>query len=217
MALDLICQTVIPYKTNLPRDVITNTWSFRDASSNTDLQVAADILNPFVQAFYDGVYNTAHPLYISGGSTWRNRWYDRSSPPPRVPYILPARTSGGTEEPTSVPAEAAVVLSFQGAPQSGQVQARRRGRIYLGALVDSAIIPSTAVSPPAVNPTFVTRIIAEALSLRDDIIAAGNYFWSVWSSVNNSRTMVDNGWVDNEIDTQRRRGVQASLRNVWGT
>jgi hypothetical protein len=37
----------------------------------------------------------------------------------------------------------------------------------------------------------------------------------VWSQVDQFAVEVDNGWIDNAFDTQRRRGQQVSTKTLW--
>jgi hypothetical protein len=215
MTVNLMCQAVIPMYTGLPTDVITNNWSFRDFSVNTDLATAADALNPLVQAFYDSIYATIPSYLMDPVPNWTARWYNRDDPPPRSPYILPLRSTGATANPSAIPTEAAAVLSFQGVRISGSPQARRRGRIYLGGLPPASISQSTSSTYPVFSPTFIANVVANAATLRDDVVAAGDYFWTVWSPTSNSYVQITDGWVDNSPDTQRRRSVEASSRTAW--
>lgn len=215
MTVNLICQAVIPMYTGLPTDVITNSWSFHDSGVGTDFEAAADAINPFVQAFYDSIYDNVPNYLMSPSSTWEARWYNRDAPPPRAVYVLPLRTTGFTAAGSAIPTETACVLSFQGVRVSGQVQARRRGRVYLGGLPPASIDQSTSTSYPIFQPTFVNDVVAAAAALRDGLEATPTYRWVVWSTASAGWTEVSDGWVDNSPDTQRRRSVDATLRTTW--
>lgn len=214
MPINLIAQAIIPYTSGLPTDVITNTWSFRDFSANNDLATAADVLNPFLQDFYDHHYS-GRPAYIGPANLWKVRWYNRDAPPPRVPYELDLRTTASGIIATKVPSEVSAVLSFQGVKLSGAPQARRRGRIYLGALVDTWLENASATAPPMIAAAVAGDIAATADTLRNAVEGAGDYMWTVWSQTNNSYVQVTDGWVDNSPDTQRRRGVDPTSRFLW--
>jgi len=215
MTVNLICQAVIPMFTGIPSDVITNTWSFHDSGVGTDFEAAADDINPFVQAFYDALYDNVPNYLLSPASTWEARWYNRDAPPPRAPYVLPLKAFGFTANGSAIPTETACVLSFQGARVSGQAQARRRGRVYLGGLPPASISQSTTTAYPVFSPTFVADVAAAATALRDGLAATATYRWVVWSTVNDGWSEVVDGWVDNSPDTQRRRSVDATLRTTW--
>jgi hypothetical protein len=141
------------------------------------------------------------------------RWYDLSTPPPRVPIIVPLGSTFNVAA-VGIPTEVAAVVSFQGLPVAGVPQARRRGRIYLGALSSGFILNNTATTFPVLLPAAITAINLAAKALRDSV-ALTQLRWAVWSSVDQVATIVNNGWCDNTPDTQRRRGVDATARTLW--
>ena len=166
------------------------------------------------QEFYQAIYTPA-----GGNANWLNwgaahmNMYDMSDPPPRLPTTAALALALGGEAASVTPAEVSVVLSFQGDEVSGAPQARRRGRVYLGGFAIPCS-PSAASNPPRVDTTLVNQIENAASELRSDI-AAASMSWVVYSPTYDLETEVTNGWIDNEPDTQRRRGVQATLRTLW--
>lgn len=212
--LNIRAQCVIPMWTGLPTDVITNTLHFRDITPNESLEVAALAINPTLQTFYDSIYSSMPSYVMSPASTHEVRYYDLGTPAPRAPYVLPLRATGYTAVDTVVPTEVACCLSFEGLPVSGQPQARRRGRIYLGALTDAKMFASSSDGFPTLAFTFTSQIAASATLMRNTL-EAGQHPWIVWSPTDNDYTLVARGWVDNTPDTQRRRGVVATSRQIW--
>jgi hypothetical protein len=93
---------------------------------------------------------------------------------------------------------------------SGQPQARKRGRIYLGPF-DTTQLNADGRILPACQTTI--RNAAQALLTASDV--ALDWSWAVYSPTNASGVIVDNGWVDNEWDTQRRRGRAATTRSTF--
>jgi hypothetical protein len=66
-----------------------------------------------------------------------------------------------------------------------------------------------------VNESVRKRICAQASRL-----ALGNgqdMEWAVWSTTRSQMARVVGGWVDDDFDTQRRRGLTSSFRTKWGT
>ena len=206
-------QVVIPMFSGLPSDVLTNTLHFDPLPGGT-LADAATLVTPEIQAFYNTTYISSNPMgnYMVPANTVIH-WYDLAAPPPRAPLTVAAPLTPTLATTDQAP-ESAVVLSFQGALVSGTNRARRRGRIYLGGLGTGWMLSSSASTFPRVNGTAVALVVnnAETLALAAD---AAGYPWSVWSQVDQASTLVTNGWVDNAIDTQRRRGVEANLRTPW--
>lgn len=207
-------QVVIPMFTNLPSDVVTNTLHF-DPLTPLGFQETADLVQPHLTSFYQTCYGS-----VTGGmasymspSTATVNWYDLGEPTPRVPYTLPLGatiTTGVTQLPTEV----SVVLSFQGPRVAGMPQARRRGRIFLGGITHAWFDNSSASAFPKLTGSKSAVLAVACEALRDGVLSDG-VRWSVWSQTDQASALVDNGWIDNGPDTQRRRSVESSLRNVW--
>jgi len=70
--------------------------------------------------------------------------------------------------------------------------------------------PSLSHSPPTVT---VTEIAPRSLLAPTE--TAGGWDWVVYSPTNGNTVNVDNGWVDNAFDTQRRRGLAVTARTNW--
>lgn len=198
--------------TNVPEDIYTNTLYFYSDDTDPPATVAANktaILTAFYQACFTGNYfspvvaNSGHFVY----------WYNMADPEPRAPiYIgvpgVPARGTQGYAE------EASCVMSFQGERISGVPQARRRGRIYLGPLSLTAVSASSSSAFSFINTTFRNQVAAAAEThLLPGTEADGQ--WVVWSPTGLTTTPVVDGWVDNAVDTQRRRGSRYTGRQVF--
>lgn len=159
------------------------------------------------------------------------RIYDISGNLGGTPHGSPVATDAltlrqGGSNP-SLPEECAVVLTlraagYQNQPIEGPDNAdpdiapeRPRqtytGRIYLGPLVTIAGVTeaSTSVARPA--PAFRSTILASADRLRDQWAAAG-YVWMMWSRERATVRNVTRAEVDDAWDTQRRRGVDPTVR-----
>lgn len=206
-------QVVVKYFTNIPQDVWTNTFHFLDLGIGT-MEAAADLITPKLQSFYQGIYTVGTPMANYCNTTLADvKWYDLADPEPRVPYlkqISPASANGVSVVPT----EAAAVLSFQGLRVSGTPQARRRGRVYLGGLSSACMVSSSAAQFPNLSGSFVANIASMADT---NLLNMGipNLSWAVWSPTTGLTTVVNDGWVDNSPDTQRRRSVAPTTRTVW--
>jgi hypothetical protein len=199
--------------TNLPGDVVTNTWHF-DPASPAPLETIADLLTPRLGTLYSAIYTSTKPMgpYMLPNLA-EVHWYDLSAPPPRAPYIVPM-VNTITIGAGALPTEVACVLSFQADQVSGIPQARRRGRIFLGALGTSWMTGGTGAAFPVFTPAHLTGI-ATALETFHANVQVDGADWTVWSPTDGSASQVTNGWIDNSPDTQRRRSVDPTARTLW--
>lgn len=198
---------------NQPEDVVTNTMYFTELIPIGKPAVAAAI-TPLLGAFYGSIYSSSRMANYMQPALATVRWYDMSDPEPRVPLIVPLGIVGPTTAASQLPTETSVVLSFQGDRVSGQPQARRRGRIYLGGWATIAIASSSAGSYPEVGGLITAAIKTAANTLRTASASAGAP-WSVWSTTDQQSVLITNGWVDSSPDTQRRRGINPTVRVLF--
>lgn len=210
---------VLPYVSNLPRDVTTNTFWFSSeaAPSVYGAEIAARLI-----AFYTTIPGgAANPLsfYLSGvisraALACRVQCYDMSDPAPRPPSYEQNWTLSGASG-DNLPNEVSVVGSFQGDRVAGVNQARRRGRVFIGPLKVSALGTNTATNTPTVVSGLRTTLKGAMTDLASQNTT--DAFWVARSQTTGDITTVTNGWVDNDFDTQRRRQPRASVRDTWGT
>jgi hypothetical protein len=203
-------QVVIPFFTNLPEDVMTNTLYFDNPLQT--LQQVADEVTPHIAEFYNDAYFSFGMAGYTEPGLATVKWYDMSTPEPRIPYVLPLGTTLTGVSNTNLPTEASIVVSFQGIPQAGIPQARRRGRIYLGGLPQGVVATTIDDQFPFFSSAFVQQVRNSAMV---NLLNAPDNTWVVYSPTGNTSTAVANGWVDNAIDTQRRRSVPPTLRNLY--
>ena len=147
------------------------------------------------------------------------RVYDMSAPKKSPPI---AELSRIENQPALVgaqrglPEEVACCLSFEAVPAAGTNQARRRGRIFLGPLAQTALDTTISTAPSRPNPALIASVFTA--------LSAASVLWSVsWEWMVNSPTIgkyssasVARAWIDNAWDTQRRRGVDPSEKTYWG-
>lgn len=134
------------------------------------------------------------------------KFYRMSDPEPRSP-VYESQFGLLTTGTTQMATEVAVCLSFQGSKVSGLPQARRRGRIYFGPLANTA-----AGSDGRLTNANALLFADAGQSFLDSSVANANWDWAVYSPTNGTAIDVVDGWVDNEFDTQRRRGRIATQR-----
>jgi len=191
----------IAHDTGLPEDSVVNVWHFQGATPFQASDLTA--INNKLQSFYVAL-NGLFSGNLNGQPTVKHYFLEDAEPRvPRGTYTM----SGVTLGSLSLPEEVALCLSFQGVQVSGSPQARRRGRIFLGPLAQA--VNNGGTGRP--GSTDITTIKNAAIALK----AASGPPWVVYSRVDDIGYTVNNGWVDNSFDTQRRRGLAATSRNVW--
>lgn len=189
-------------------DVVINSWAF-DLESATEPN--ANLVTNHLSAFY-----TACGASLSNKMSWSGgevRWYRQADPPPRVPFATTNLLGPGGAVGGSLPRELAICVSFQGLPVSGVPQRRRRGRIYLGPLNIFALDQTTT----GVAEAHRTAIAQAANTLLEGSQFDASWTWGVISSFSpQSIVVVNDGWVDDAFDVQRRRGLDAIARTTFG-
>jgi hypothetical protein len=192
--------------TGIPADRATNTFHF-DCNSTatevldnvldllTDFYTVGANLGPITDMFASDLYCGSFDIEL----------YNLDDPIPRPPIasrnvVDPAGTTQG------MPAEVALVLSFEALPLAGQVQARRRGRIYIPWLGEGL----NSAGRPTLNT--MTLAVEQANQLLAASDASVSVDWVVWSPTSNAAVGVARGWVDDSWDTQRRRGWEPTER-----
>lgn len=201
-------QFTLPSTTLLPRDDVVNTFHVQA----DDVAMA----NLCGQAIWDEFYSVVGEYVgpqISRSVDVNVRIYDLADAEPRTPVsdgsagILAASSDG-----TALPAEVAVCLSLEALQASGANPQRRRGRLFFGPLNGDALAASGSYGRPSASLRGSMTTAAEAAG--NAIIALGG-FWCIYSRADDAFRAVIRGWVDDEFDTQRRRGRDASSRLLF--
>lgn len=203
MALVYRIQVVLRTADNVPANFITNSlclWTDNGPDTAATETAIVKFYNAIQPRLSNHLAKDGHELI----------WTSLPGTPPNYPFRtfgwnFSAALSAGT-----MPTEVAMVLSFQGSRAAGFPQGRRRGRIFLGPLLGSV---GGADGRPI--PAARTTIANAAAVLKTDLAAPGDQYWAVWSGADMQAVEIDNGWVDNAFDTQRRRGVATTDRTIW--
>lgn len=197
---------VLPDQLGDPKNTRVNTFHFSIPDPDlTDYQAIAGVL--------DECYDAASALFNENVdfALTQHKVYNLDDDVPRAPVYEELQTGMGTDPVGSgLPPEVALCLSFQGAKVSGQPQARRRGRVYLGPLAASI---NTSGVPSNASCLLVTGF-GDALLAASDA-AAGAWRWVVYSPTNGTAVNVVDGWCDNAFDIQRRRGFSSTTRFLF--
>lgn len=209
MAAPWLAQVSIPYESGLPEDVSVNTWSFGGTAIDA---TAGPVIANGLAAFYDAIAARMHPALVLNQTTCKvYRWNDAL---PRVPifegtFAIPPEQNNG--EP--LPEEVAGCLSFEAEQVSGEPQARRRGRVYLGPLATSA---TAQIGSHMYLAALFTQDVEDGLDAAIAIWSAGDIGHGIYSRADAVLRPAVSYWQDNALDTQRRRGVRATTRTVLG-
>lgn len=107
----------------------------------------------------------------------------------------------------SGPQEVAICLSYASSTTWDTSTRRRRGRIFLGPLIASQSSSARPAQP------LLTKVLAlgQALSTAGSTVGAN---WMVYSPSDSTSTEIQSISVDNAWDTQRRRGLSPTERQV---
>ena len=195
-------QVVLNMDSGVPADAATNTWYF-----GADTALGLDNAEAALQQFYADIQTLLSSLI--NPATSLIKWYDMGDPEPRVPIRLSSLTL--TTGTGAMAPELALVGSYQAERLSGVNQARRRGRVFIGPL--STIAGDRPGAPQVAD-------LRDAMS--DLLLESSNggvgtteFLWLQHSQTDGTYNEVATGWVDNEFDTQRRRGRLATTRNTF--
>lgn len=211
-------QARLPYMTGLPRDLTVNTFNFVAAGGGPTPGLLADLDN-LVKAFYNDAPGADHPIayYLSGvinRAACKNAFYNVNLVSGEIGDPILETTwslAGVAAGATPMPLEVALCASYKASDGSIPL-ARRRGRLYLGPL-NTTVLNVTGDYPAPSSP-FMNQIVWASKQLATASAALGAP-WAVWSRAQAGAYGIDAGWVDNEFDTQRRRGVEATSRKSW--
>lgn len=209
-----LAQVVFGSDSGLPEDDVVNTWHFLTGGSFTDTFVTSTHTNEItarLQDFYTEPYPTNRiQSYMSprlNDNDATVRIYNMQDAQPRTPVAINPLTIAFTGN--ALPSEVALCASFQATPASGMIQARRRGRVYLGPLNEAALATGASEAP---EPNFILEVVNAMEALFD---SNSSCTWVVYSTVDDDWSLVSEGWVDNAWDTQRRRGIRPTTRDTW--
>jgi hypothetical protein len=220
-------QLTLPNDNGLPRDAVVNTWHFLGTDAVSDAVNATDMLAQ-LDAFYTGWV----PSWGSSAVDWANslvKFYVFEDSPPRIPFYE-AGISPGTPPSANYdyPPDVAICLSMQAERISGANMRRRRGRVYLGPVSngtgDSERVQTSmadgiaAQADSAFFGSGLCQLAVYSPYTHHDVPVGGNikdYPDEDPSMLLLSFHEVVRVWVDNEYDTQRRRGLKASYRKTY--
>lgn len=203
-------QAVLDRVTALPQDAVVNTWHFLTTTSPPSNDTREAIFTALVN-FYGAIDGPVLSTLLA--NTARLKMYDIADPKPRA--VIDERDFTLTTTTGALPAEVAVVMSFQATKASGENQRRRRGRVFLGPINTGVV--ATLTGRTAVVLTARNAIVSAGLGLLTASNAAADWEWAVYSPTDGAAVAVNNGWCDDAFDTIRSRGEKPQTRSVFVT
>lgn len=208
--VDYLAQVNLTTKSGIAKDNIINTYAAQWLDGG---QPNFPAMTTAIKNLYDGLDSVCSQAILDGTTNAHSvKYYKLTDPEPRAPVAAGAFSWDGSTG-TAFPNEVAVCASFSAEVASGVRAARRRGRVYLGAIKSAAGIadPVGMVRPTSTTMGTVNTAFA---GFYDDLDLAG-WSWCVWSRADDSLFPVVRGWCNDEFDTQRRRGPEPTTRLTW--
>jgi hypothetical protein len=216
----------------MDQDLAINTFYHQATNVGTDEEEAEDI-ETAVRNFYAAI-DSMLSINVQSTNGLRIKSYNHTDVPPRVPV----RDTLGDVTPGAdfLPNECAIVLSFQQDPASGMNRRRQRGRVYIGplsrasmedgvgdarisagamsAIADGAVAHLQSFVGSASGSTFTWSVFSRSDALGLAVGEAGPATEPTYSALQlaDGYHAVESVWVDNAYDTQRRRGLVATIR-----
>lgn len=208
-------QVAVPAKSGIASDAVVNTWCV--SASYTSPQAGLEDFADNLKDFYEVNLSSRSTMY-----KWVNtriKIYKTADPKPRVPVFDELLGLSDAQSNNTLPTELACCLSFQADKLSGAKQARRRGRVYLGPFGVNVVDQSEG--RPTTAWIDATKTAALALLTASETNGHG-WKWCVLSPTSGldpdggiTCWPVTNGWLDNAIDVQRRRGLTPTARTMF--
>lgn len=211
-------QVVFRGASGLSKDQFVNNFTFLRnlEDGGQDDEVAQNLLD-----FYGTATTTTGQKVLTflspaiSAGPHRIKLYDLNQAPPRVPVFEQEFTWGTAPTGTALPSEVAVCLSARAERVSGTIDARRRGRVYIGPLNTTAMNAGGTGGHPRVEANMRTTLLEAAARLAADMNTDG-WLWGVHSSLGAAGNFVPfrTWWVDDAFDTQRRRGMVPTTKQT---
>lgn len=209
MASTLTAQVSLNMVSNVPEDRSVNVMHF--ITSGPDATVTNAIAQTgAIQTFYRGI--SAHLSTLVSLTGHSIKWYDALAPSsPNGPLFTTGFTLLGLGTGNPLPTEVALCSSFSGdvVPGGGENVRTNRGRIYIGPLASSAL-GANGRPVPALVTSLSNGALALAVNPTGDLMKM-----VVFSRKLQAAIPIRRGFVDDEFDTQRRRGRVRLSRTAW--
>lgn len=203
---DYLLQVELASVSNVAKDSVVNTFALKALDGGA---LFSDIAT-HVQGFYNANSSILSPTLNPAAFAHTFRLYHLIEPEPRPPIYTSKFTRAGSG--TAMPAEVAICASFAADAPAGTRPARRRGRVYVGPINQGS---GTVVNGYLRPTTVVQNNLATAMKNMAENLIASDWALCVWSRLDAGLFPVVRGWVNDEYDTQRRRGPEVTSRSPW--
>ena len=221
-------QFISSWSDTLPRDVVVNTVHLRDttdaeglaipfdssgADSEVDWNATAGAWAANMHAALEDASGESggYPLMVGRGV--RVKIYRLTKPGAKVVYGPPigdGAVAATAAQNTTGNRDVALCLSYY----AGRNGPRRRGRLYIGPFQPA----SAGMYAPGGSQLSVTlgvgTVLAALEAHKPDPFPNNALDWVLYSRKDDATYKVTNTWVDNEWDTQRRRGTKPTARRT---
>lgn len=204
-------QVVWFHRSGLPKDSVVNTLAFDVSGKGAFASWAPELAQEVQDAWTNASGSNGGLLGYYGESLsgfGEIKVYDLGDSEPRNPFIFDSEAQFGSST-TPLPQECSLCLSFK--TTNGNANGRNRGRIFIGPLGGTQGVTKDAIGNAVPSTGLLSAVSDLGKEIYDRASAAGME-WSIYSRAGNSLGHVLATWVDNEFDTQRRRGREATGR-----
>lgn len=232
-------QVVHEHASGLPRDRAVNTFHFEGLISDANLVGIREAVARFFYNHPSDPTGSVSAFLANHMANFTVRLYNVTGAPPHPPLLVSVvHGYQARQAVTDLPSEVAGCLSFEGTPEGGLIQSRRRGRVYIGPLnvaaassagaggVDAVRRPSTAFNNAIrtagqrlaneVDPFAEWVVYSRPFAGRGEVIRPGKSTLPAIAARPGSTVNIDRVWTDDAFDTQRRRGERATSK-VYAT
>lgn len=134
------------------------------------------------------------------------KFYDITNPAPNYPVYETTFNLTSSATAIQMPMEVSLCLSYMNTTETSVARARRRGRVYISGWSEAM---NDAGRPVEAN---LSTIIGYYVTYAGAVNAITGLTAGIWSRASDVIYAIDRAWVDNEWDTQRRRGGKATER-----
>ena len=185
-------QIAVGSDTAFPRDRVCITPHFNDSADGNAQTLATDLADKM-----NTFFTSTREIVV--------KVYDAQKGKPNPPMATATRAAGLTPA-AAVNREVSICLSYYATTNAP----RHRGRIYIPAFWVST--GSLGVRPTGAQMTAIEQFVSMFATS-----GPASVIWCVYSRKDQVARNVTNWWVDDEWDSQRRRGLRSSTRNTGTT
>lgn len=185
----------IPVGSTLTRDRYVNVFHMSTPNPAPDMDDIAGQVCGLWQSKYG---STTHEVNC--------RVYELG-PPPNVPLANVTLAAGSAWDIQSA-RELALCLSFAGDNRGDK---RRRGRLYLAPHITTVALPQIGLRPTQAQLDWALSWYGESNDSLPDL-GGPDWTFGIWSEAGQHFTQSEQAWVNDDWDTQRRRGLRESNR-----